>query len=143
MEAGTICTRETIIASRHQSVHEASLLMQRYNVGSLVVVVTDAKGNKPVGIVTDRDIVLKVVVAELNIQELKLEDVMSAKLLVAHEKDDVYNTLQKMRGKVVRRVPVVDDEGYLKGILTVDDILEFFSKEIGDIISLFKKEQAK
>lgn len=117
--------------------------MLRYNVGSLLIVETDGRGNKPVGIVTDRDIVLKVVSSELNIHEVTLKEIMSAKLLTAKETDDVYATLVKMRGKVVRRVPVVDEEGYLKGILTIDDILEFFSREIGEVVSLFKKEQAK
>ncbi|HXH18503.1 MAG TPA: CBS domain-containing protein [Chitinophagales bacterium] len=143
MTVGAICSRETIIAGPNESALEASRLMQRYNVGSLVVVETDGKGNKPIGIVTDRDIVLKVVAAELKIYDVRLADVMSAKLLTAKESDDVYETLVKMRGKVVRRVPIVDEEGYLKGILTIDDVLEFFSKEISEIVSLFKKEQAK
>lgn len=143
MYVGAICSRETIIAEQHQSVKEAALLMLRYNVGSLLIVETDGRGNKPVGIVTDRDIVLKVVSSELNIHEVTLKEIMSAKLLTAKETDDVYATLVKMRGKVVRRVPVVDEEGYLKGILTIDDILEFFSREIGEVVSLFKKEQAK
>lgn len=143
MDVGSICSRETIIAERGQTVLDAARLMHRYNVGSLVVVETDQKGNKPVGIVTDRDIVLKVVASELKFSEVKLEDVMSSKLLVAVEADDVYETLVKMRGKVVRRVPVVDAGGYLKGILTIDDILEFFSKEVGEIVRLFRKEQAR
>ena len=143
MDIGTICSRETIIADQKQTVLEGALLMQRYNVGSLLVVQNDQKGNKPVGIVTDRDIVLKVVSPELDVTEVKMEDIMSSKLLIANETDDVYDTLVKMRGKVVRRIPVVDNEGYLKGILTIDDILEFFSKEIGEIVRLFRKEQAK
>jgi len=143
MNVGAICTRETIIAKPQDSVREASLVMQRYNVGSLVVVDTDGKGNKPVGIVTDRDIVLKVIAAELDFAELKIGDIMSSKLITAKESDDVYETLVKMRSKVIRRIPVVDDAGYLKGMLTIDDVLEFFSKEMGEIVSLFKKEQAK
>lgn len=117
--------------------------MLQYNVGSLVLVETDAKGNKPVGIVTDRDIVLKVIAPELKISEVKLADIMSTKLLTAKETDDVYETLKKMRAKVVRRIPVVDEEGYLKGMLTIDDLLEFFNKEMGEVVSLFKKEQGR
>jgi len=143
MEVGAICSRETIIASPEESVLEASRLMHRYNVGSLVIVETDGKGNKPVGIVTDRDMVLKVIASELNVMEVKLKDIMSARLLLARDTDDVYETLVRMRSKVVRRMPVVNHEGYLIGILTIDDILEFFSREIGEIVSLFKKEQAK
>lgn len=143
MNIGAICSRETIIAQPKQTVLEGASLMLRFNVGSLLIVATDQKGNKPVGIVTDRDIVLKIVASELNAGEVKLEDIMSSKLLIANESDDVYETLVKMRSKVVRRIPVVDNEGYLKGILTIDDILEFFSNEMGEIVRLFRKEQGK
>ena len=143
MHIGAICSRETIIASPSDSIQAASQLMLQYNVGSLVVVETDAKGNKPIGIVTDRDIVLKVIAANLKTSEIKIADIMTTKLLTAKETDDVYETLKKMRAKVVRRIPVVDDEGYLKGILTIDDLLEFFNKEMGEIVSLFKKEQGR
>lgn len=143
MHIGAISSRETIIAGANDSVLTATKLMQQYNVGSIVVVETDAKGNKPIGIVTDRDIVLKAIASELKIEEMNVADVMSNKLLTAKETDDVYETLLKMRAKIVRRVPVVDDAGYLKGILTIDDLLEFFNKEMGEIVSLFKKEQAR
>ncbi len=143
MNVGVICSRETIIAQPQQTVLEGASLMLRFNVGSLLIVATDQKGNKPVGIVTDRDIVLKIVASELYAKEVKLEDIMSSKLLIADESDDVYETLVKMRSKVVRRIPVVDNEGYLKGILTIDDILEFFSNEMGEIVRLFRKEQGK
>lgn len=143
MNIGAICSRETIIASPKDSVSVAAQLMLQYNVGSLVVVETDGKGNKPVGIVTDRDIVLKTIARNLQVSEVMLGDIMTAKLLTAKETDDVYEMLKKMRAKVVRRIPVVDEDGYLKGILTIDDLLEFFNKEMGEIVSLFKKEQAR
>lgn len=143
MNVGAICSRETIIAAPDDSVSAASQLMLRYNVGSLVVVETDVKGNKPIGMVTDRDIVLKVITPELHPTEVKLADIMTTKLLTAKEADEVYDTLKKMRAKVVRRIPVTDEDGYLKGILTIDDLLEFFNKEMGEIVSLFKKEQGR
>lgn len=143
MNIGEICSRETIITNPQESVLEAAKLMHRYNVGSLVVVETDERGNKPVGIVTDRDIVLKTTAMELNHREAKLADIMSAKLLTAKETDDVYETLSRMRQKVVRRVPVVNEEGYLTGMLSIDDVLEFFTKELSEIVSLFKKEQSR
>ncbi len=143
MQVGEICSRQTIICKPQETVLEAVNQMHRYNVGSIVVVETDTKGNKPIGIVTDRDIMLKVVLPGLKSEEVKIADVMSSKLVVSRESDDVYDVLKKMRSKVVRRIPVVDNEEYLKGILTIDDVLEFFSKELGEIISLFKKEQAR
>ena len=143
MNVGAICSRETIITAPQDSVSEASQLMLRYNVGSLVVVETDNKGNKPVGMVTDRDIVLKTTNSDQKASDIKVADIMTAKLLTAKESDDVYETLKKMRAKVVRRIPVTDEHGYLKGILTIDDLLEFFTKEMGEIVSLFKKEQAR
>lgn len=143
MTIGPICSRETIIASPSDSIQTASQLMLQYNVGSLLVVETDAKGNKPIGIITDRDIVLKAIAPELKISEVTLADIMTTKLLTAKETDAVYETLTKMRTKAVRRIPVVDAEGYLKGILTIDDLLEFFNKEMGEIVSLFKREQGR
>lgn len=143
MQIGAVCSRETIIASPQTKVQEAAQLMRQYDVGTLFIVDTDAKGNKPVGIVTDRDIVLKVLAAGLSPAEVTMSDIMTTKLLTALENDNVYETLKKMQARVVRRIPVVDAEGYLKGILTIDDLLEFFNREAIEIVSLFKKEHSR
>ncbi|GIV32557.1 MAG: CBS domain-containing protein [Chitinophagales bacterium] len=143
MVAGDICSRQTIICLPGDKIQDAVELMHRYNVGALVAVETDSIGNRPVGIITDRDIALKVVRSGLKSEELSVGDLMTSRLVVANEREDIYEVLKKMRSKVVRRIPVTDDKGYLKGILTIEDVLEYISRELCDIMNLFKKEQAR
>ncbi len=138
MKVSDIYSRETIVAHMQDTVKDAAALMLRYNVGSLIVAEDDSTGKKPVGMITDRDIVLKVIAPGLLPSETLTKDVMSTKLIVALESDELFDTLLRMRTKIIRRLPVVDEKGYLKGLLTIDDILEFYSKELVSMVSFFK-----
>lgn len=76
MNVGELCTREVIIAQRDTSVVEAAQRMRTYHVGNLVVVEDETNGRRPIGIVTDRDIVIAVVAAGVNPEALKVGDIM-------------------------------------------------------------------
>ena len=108
-----------------------------------MVVEKEAAGNKQVGIVTDRDLALKVVAGDALAEAIPVSTVMSEKLLTATEIEKIYNLLQRMQFRGVRRVPVIDEKGYLSGILTADDILEFHIEELSRIINIIKKERPR
>lgn len=114
-------------------------LMRKQHVGSLVVV----EDEKPVGVITDRDIVIEAVAVALDPATLTAGDVMSEPVTTVGMDDDVFDALAKMRGQGVRRLPVVAADGHLQGIVAVDNLLEVVSQQLDGIVELVKAEQAK
>ncbi|MGD8593517.1 MAG: CBS domain-containing protein, partial [Gammaproteobacteria bacterium] len=88
-------------------------------------------------------IVLEIVAPQLDFEAVAVGDVMSIDLLLAREVDGLWETLKRMRSRGVRRVPVVNDEKILVGILTVDDILEILANEFSELVTLMNKERRK
>ncbi len=142
MKIGEICTVQTIYCKRDETVQGASLLMRKYHVGDLVVVEQPEGERVPVGIITDRDIVVSVIALGLDPASLLVGDIMSDDLLTAAEGDDVYETIERMRFRGIRRVPVVNAAGGLTGIVSVDDLLEFLAEEMGELSRISSHQQA-
>jgi CBS domain-containing protein len=140
MPVGELCNREVIVVRRDASVVEAASLMREYHVGDLVVVADDDERRRPVGILTDRDIVVELVAGKLSYDAVTVGDLMSNDLLTAAEGDDLFDTLRRMRDRGVRRVPVVDKGGALLGILVVDDLLDLLAEQLDTIVSLIGRE---
>ena len=139
MSIGQICNRATVIVRKEDSITEAAKLMREFHVGS-VVVVEDANGGlKPVGILTDRDLVVEIMATELNPKAVRVGDIMSFELTTAHEDDEMWDTLQRMRAKGVRRVPVINDQEHLVGFLASDDLLEILADELGQLVKIVNK----
>jgi len=118
--------------------------MRHGHVGSLVVVDQMNGGKRlPVGIVTDRDIVVEVVATGLDPAVITVGDIMESELVVGRESDSVLETLEVMRFKGVRRLPTVDADGQLIGIVTVDDLLEVLSEELSELAKIVAREQSR
>lgn len=143
MRIGDICTNDTICCTRDDTVQAAAMLMRRHHVGDLVVVDNDGGNNIPLGILTDRDIVLAVVAPGLDPGSLLAGDIMSDDLLTASEADDVYETIEHMRLRGIRRVPVVDANGKLSGIVSADDLLEFLAEEMSELSRIGSWQQSR
>ena len=142
MNIGEICTIQTVTCARDETVQGAALLMRKHHVGDLVVVDGDDGEAIPAGIVTDRDIVVSVVALGLDPASLQVGDIMSDDLLTCRENDDVYQTIEHMRLRGIRRVPVVNDKGALAGIVSADDLLEFLAEEMGELSRISPYQQA-
>ncbi len=140
MAIGEICNREVVIVTRETPVVEAARLMRQYHVGDLVVVDELSGRRRPVGIVTDRDIVIEVVAMEVDVQTLCVGDIMSAELATVRESEGVFETIRYMRDKGIRRLPVVDRDGWLQGIVTLDDLLILLAEEMGEMARLIRRE---
>ena len=143
MSVGEFCNREVVIADKTTSLVEIAQLMRQQHVGCVVVTESQAENNIPLGIITDRDIVLEIVAPQLDLESVAVVDVMSRDLLLAREVDGLWETLKRMRSRGVRRVPVINDERVLVGILTVDDILEILANEFSELVTLMNKERRK
>lgn len=140
MNIGKICNRKVVTADADTSVIEAAKLMRYNHVGSVVVTKSEGQGVRPVGIITDRDLTIEILAEDIDPQCVTVGDAMSRYPLAAHEDDDSYDVLDAMRKKGVRRIPVIDNEGALVGVLAVDDILRMVFYEIGSMVSLIRKE---
>ena len=143
MNAGEICNREVVVAYRDTGLSEAARLMREHHVGSLIVVVDRAKERVPVGILTDRDIVVAAVAKELDVRRLTVGEVMSSGVFVVREQDGLAEVLRAMREHGVRRVPVVTPSGALAGLLTIDDLLELVAEELGDFVRTVGHERVR
>lgn len=137
MTVGNICNREVDTARPDDSIRVAADRMLQRNVGTLIVCTKD---RKPVGILTDRDITLKVVAHGKDPRTVKVSEIMSKLFGHVTEGTDVEPALSIMRAGGFRRLPVVDASGGLVGILSVDDILVQHARETGLIADLIRKE---
>lgn len=141
MRIGEICTVQTVYCEREETVQGAAMLMRKHHVGDLVVV--EQNGERvPVGIVTDRDIVVSVIALGLDPASLLVGDIMTDDLLTTSENDDVYETIERMRYRGIRRVPVVNKAGGLTGIVSADDLLEFLAEEMGELSRISSHQQS-
>lgn len=143
MTVGEICNREVVVIQRDGSVQEAARLMRQHHVGALVV--ADKPGNRviPVGIITDRDLVVEVMATELDKKVITVGDIMLQELFSVKENTAAHEAINFMRRKTIRRLPIINDAGELVGILTMDDVLEILSEEMLDLAKLIRWEQKK
>lgn len=142
MTAGEVCNREVVIATPDETVAQAARRIRACHVGTLVVV-DDCDGwRAPVGILTDRDIVIHALAERPQpMYMLRIGEVMSANVVTANEDENLTDVLKKMRSFGVRRIPVVNGSGGLEGILAVDDIIELLAGTLSDLAGLITREQ--
>ena len=141
MTIATICNREVITVQRDATVLHAAMLMRQYHVGDVVMIENRKNKTVPIGIVTDRDIVVELVATELDCNVITVGDIVISKLTVIKESAGVFEAIQLMASKGIRRLPVVDDEGGLVGIITLDDLLLLLSKELAALLKLVALEE--
>jgi CBS domain-containing protein len=144
MIAGLFCNREVIICSASESVLEAARRMRDRHVGCLVVVEGRAGGRTPVGVLTDRDVLVGPVAAGLHdLDRIRVAEVMTQPAITARDGEDLVDVLQRMRAHGVRRIPVVDEDDVLQGIIAFDDALELLAGEMGDLAMLIFRERRR
>ena len=125
MSVGKVCVRTVATARPEESVTAAAKRMRQYNVGSLVVV----EGKQPVGIITDRDLVVRVLAVEGEPGTCAVRTVMSSNLVCVPEQAPLEDAMNLMRGYQIRRLVVVNATGELVGIFALDDMLELLGEE--------------
>jgi len=141
MSLETLCRREIVCVDVNTVVLEATGMMEEMNVGSVVVIQND----RPVGMVTDRDVVLRVVNKKLDPAAVKVGDIMSLEVVTLKQSTGLYEALEQIKesGSRVRRFPIVDDNGAIKGIITLDDVIYLLGKEMADVSSIIESERPR
>lgn len=141
MQVGEICTREVVCATKETTVAAAARTMRQYHIGDVVVTRMENGRRIPLGIVTDRDIVIGVVATDLAPDTLTVGDIMAPELATAREDEDVFEAVRRMRNKGVRRMPIVDGDNNLVGIVSLDDVIEILAEEMNEVAHLISREQ--
>ncbi len=143
LTAGEVCIREVVVAEREMALSEAAQLLRGEHVGCLVVV-EDAEASPQVcGMLTDRDLVTSVLAPGLDARVLCVEDVMSTPPITLKEDDSMIDVMRAMRRHAVRRLPVVTEVGVLVGLITLDDVLQVLSEELGLLIGAIQGQMAR
>ena len=141
MSVGEFCSRNVVVTDVTTDVQEAASLMRKFHVGD-VVIIDDQNGlNVPIGIVTDRDLVLEVLAQDISPDNITVCDVMSENIHSMQQNEDLFDALYLMAEKGIRRIPIINDEGGLEGILTLDDLLEVFAEKFSCLVKSLSKEQ--
>ncbi|MGB5428024.1 MAG: CBS domain-containing protein [Gammaproteobacteria bacterium] len=140
MNAGERCNRQVVTATRETTISGAARLMRDKHVGSLIVVESRDNRLEPVGILTDRDIVIEVLAENVDPDAVTVGDVMTTAVLKVCEHDSIFEVAQRMRARGVRRVPVVSKQCELVGVLAQDDILALLGEELSLLVKVSTRE---
>jgi CBS domain-containing protein len=141
MNAHELSQRNVVTVRRHEELGTAAWMMRERNVGCLVVVEPAGimGGERPVGMLTDRDIVTNVIVREADPRDVRVEDAMTRHPVTVWTTSSIDEALQRMREGQVRRVPVVDERGRLAGILALDDIFEYLANRLHPVVTPIRR----
>jgi CBS domain-containing protein len=143
MPIGDICVLDVVTCNRDTKIDEVAQLMRQHHVGD-VVLIEESKGKQvPVGILTDRDIVTSVIALKLDPAMFSAGDLISRKIITVREDLGVFEAIQEMRRHGVRRMPVLDQEGTLAGIISIDDLFALLAEEMAELAKLISKEQVE
>lgn len=141
MAMSELCNSDVITLERNSTIAQAAKLMRQHHVGAVIIVEMKDGRRSPVGVVTDRDIVVELVATELDPDVITVGDIMVHTLVSISEKSGLLEAIRLMADKGVRRLPVTDEKGALVGIATLDDILLLLTKELGALSKLVEREQ--
>jgi CBS domain-containing protein len=130
MPISECCNIGVVCCEASASIPEIAQLMRKHHVGDVVVVRHEENTRIPVGIITDRDIVIETIAEQVDMDLLTAGDIMSSPLITVHENESFAESLRLMRHHKIRRLPIVDEKGVLYGIVTADDIIHLLTLEL-------------
>ena len=140
MTIASICTHKVITVDREIDIFAAARVMRENHIGYLIVTDSRSGGSTPIGVITDRDIVVKVMAKDVDPHTLTVGDVMTPEPLTAADDDGISETLRRMRRMGVRRVPVVGPGGKVSGVLSIDDVLNHVVRQLSDVSGSVRNE---
>ena len=141
MNVGTLCQRNVVTVSPTDELSVAARLMRERHIGCLVVVEGSGAGAVPVGMLTDRDIVVAIIARETESGQLQVGDVMTRNPVSVLESESLSTALRQMRAIGVRRLPVVGKRGELTGLLSLDDVLDTLVSELQDVVGAIQNDR--
>jgi predicted transcriptional regulator len=143
MLVSEVFTATVVRTSRSTTLQEAAQLMRRQHVGALVVTDEGMERDRPLGIVTDRDIVIKAVAEGMAVQHTTVGEIMTQALATVLRTDTLQQALELMRTRGVRRLAVAEPNGEIAGIVSIDDIVDRFAAEVGAMHGILANELSR
>lgn len=128
---------------RNATLEEAAKCMRDDHVGALIVTEAGADGDRPVGILTDRDIVVASLAVGIDPKTLEAEDIMSEGLVTASVHDGLAHVIHLMKENDCRRIPIVDGQGRLAGIVSTGDLMAILAEELHSLASLPESQRQR
>ena len=141
MAVNLLCNPNVATVGAGQGVADAAALMRDQHVGNLIVVEQRGGALVPVGILTDRDIVVGVIAKGIAPDDVTVGDAMTRELLTVREDSSLEFALREMRRYGVRRAPVVRANGDLVGIIAVDDVIQHLAVQLSRLADVIRLEQ--
>ena len=138
-----VCTPDVVCCSAQISALEAARLMRHKHVGDLVVVDDPKEERTPLGVITDRDLVVEVLGNERDPAATIVGTLLHTPVVIAQESEDTSQLIERMRAHGIRRVPVVDQQGGVVGIITLDDLLRLFVTDASALLDIMAKGQQR
>ena len=135
-----VCKSSVVCTTSDVSAADAARLMRDKHVGELVVVKPQDK--KAIGTITDRDLVTKVMANNMDPRTIQINEIMVRNPTVAKESDGLFETARKLEQTGIRRLPVIDDQGHLTGIVSIDDLYELFATELSTLSKVSARQIA-
>jgi len=135
-----VYTPDVVCCSRDTDALTAAGMMRHRHVGAVVVVNDIDEDRTPVGIITDRDLVVEVLAESRDPRDTRVASLVRKPVVMAHETEETGAVIERMRSHGVRRVPVVDHKGVLVGIVTLDDLLAQFVEEAAALVQTSRRE---
>jgi len=139
MHISEICTRSLVTCTRDTPAAELARKMRDQHVADVLVIEDRAGRPAPVGLVTDRDLVVEVIARGRDPNQVRAAELMCANLETVRDSELIYDAIWHMRKRQVLRLPVVDAHGGLVGVLTADDVAEFLASELGELSRVRKR----
>ncbi|QEY51562.1 CBS domain-containing protein [Legionella longbeachae] len=143
MIVGEYCNRDVVVINCNESVKNAAELMRHYHVGDLVLIEEQKNQKTPIGIVTDRDLVIEVMAAGIAPESLLIKDIVTEPFSSVFENDKLLDALELMHSKKIRRLPVINNDKALVGIITLDDFIEILAENMAKVVDVIKLQQQK
>lgn len=143
MKLKDLCVLDVATCTPNHTISVAAQLMREHHTGDLVVIDDGDEEQEPVGMITDRDIVIEVVALGRDPAKTLVGDVMSSRTVVASESEDVEDALERMAAHGVRRIPILNDSRCVAGIFAFDDLLRVHAQQATRLLDVITKEQTK
>jgi len=143
MNLKELCVLDIACCHKGDTIAEAARLMRQHHTGDLIVIDETDGTREPIGMITDRDIVMEVIAKGHDPDRTQVSGVMASPVVVASASENVATAIERMRTHGVRRLPIVDDSGAAFGILTLDDLYRALAEHTAALAAIVSKEQTR
>ncbi len=141
MRAGELCVRDIVTARGDETAVDAARRMAQLDAGDVVVIDDTSGVVRPIGIVTDRDLAIRVLAhPERDPARTRLADILERDLVLATEDDPVEDVVVRMQTHAIRRIPVVAANGSLQGVIALDDVIAWTRDQLISATSVFDRQ---